>query len=187
MDFNSHSELSGKHAFLSPSSPHWLNYDEQKLQARYYSHSASVRGTDLHALAHEAIRLGITLDPALGAIAAYVADALAYRMSCEVPLYFSDNAFGTADTISFWDYFLRIHDLKTGVTPSKPTQLEVYGAYFCLEYGFSPFDIQIETRIYQGDEATIFEPPPERIQGIMDTVVQHDQYIEQLKEAERWR
>lgn len=187
MDFNSHSDISGKHAFLSPSSPHWLNYDEQKLEARYYSYSASGRGTDLHALAHEAIRLGILLDPSLGAIAAYVSDALSYRMTCEVPLFYSENAYGHADTLSFWDYVLRIHDLKTGITPSKPTQLEVYGGLFCLEYGFSPFDIQIETRIYQGDEATIFEPSPERIQGIMDTIVRQDRKIRELKEAERWR
>lgn len=187
MDFNSHSDISGKHAFLSPSSPHWLNYDEQKLEARFYSYSASVRGTDLHLLAHEAIRLGVLLDPSHGAMAAYVNDALAYRMTCEVPLYYSDNAYGHADTLSFWDYFLRIHDLKTGITPSKPTQLEVYGALFCLEYGFSPFDIQIETRIYQGDEATVFEPPAERIQGIMDTIVRQDRKIQELKEAERWR
>jgi hypothetical protein len=187
MDFNSHSDISGKHAFLSPSSPHWLNCDEQKLEARFYSYSASVRGTDLHALAHEAIRLGMHLDPTHGAIAAYVADALTYRMTCEVPLYYSENAYGHADTLSFWDYVLRIHDLKTGITPSKPTQLEVYGGLFCLEYGFSPFDIQIETRIYQGDEATIFEPPPERIQGIMDTIVRQDRKIQELKEAERWR
>lgn len=187
MDFNSHSGISDKHAFLSPSSPHWLNYDEQKLEARYYSHSASARGTALHRLAQDSIKLGVRLNPEMGAIAHYVDDALMYRMECEVPLYFSDNAFGHADAISFWDYFLRIHDLKTGVVPAKPTQLEVYAAYFCLEYGHSPFDIQIETRIYQGEGATAFEPPPERIQGIMDTVVQHDQYIKRLKEAERWR
>lgn len=186
MNFNEHSEIRGKHAFLSPSSPHWINYDEQKLEARYFAFSASVRGTDLHELAHEAIRLGIQLDPSHGAIAAYVADALAYRMSCEVPLFYSPNAYGHADTLSFWDYFLRIHDLKTGVTPSKPTQLEVYGALFCLEYGFSPFDIQIETRIYQGAEATIFSPPPERIQNIMETIVLQDRRINELKEAERW-
>ncbi len=186
MDFNSHSDISGKHAFLSPSSPHWLNYDEQKVEARYYSYSASVRGTNLHKLAQNSIELGVHLDPRHGALAAYVADAIAYRMHCEVPLVYSPNAFGHADTLSFWDYFLRIHDLKTGITPSKPTQLEVYGALFCLEYGHSPFDIQIETRIYQGDEATVFEPPPERIQGIMETIVKHDKQIEALKEVERW-
>ena len=186
MDFNSHSDIRDKHAFLSPSSPHWLNYDEQKVEARYYSFSASVRGTKLHKFAQDAIELGIHIDPRHGALAAYVEDAIAYRMTCEVPLFYSNNAFGHADTLSFWDFFLRIHDYKSGVTPVKPTQLEVYAAYFCLEYGHSPYDIQIETRIYQGDEATIFEPPPERIQSIMETVVKHDKQIQDLREVERW-
>lgn len=186
MTFNAHSELAGRHAFLSASSPHWLNYDYQKLEARYHSFSASVRGTDLHNLAHESIRLGIRLNDSHGAMAAYVSDALDFRMSCEVPLYYSDNAFGHADTLSFYDMFLRVHDLKTGVTPAKPRQLDVYAAYFCLEYGFSPFDIQIETRIYQQMEVNVFHPPPEAIRAIMDKTVEFNIHINQMKEAERW-
>jgi hypothetical protein len=185
--FNEHSGLEGKHAFLSPSVPHWVNYDDQKLEARYWSHRASVRGTDLHLLAHEAIRLGVHLDPQLGAMAAYVADGIAMGMACEQPLFYSDVAFGTADNISFdeVEFFLHIHDLKTGIIPAKPRQLELYAALFCLEYEFNPLDIQIELRIYQGVDVNVFLPEPELIQMLMDRYVYATNHLLQLKEANK--
>lgn len=186
MIFNQHSELSGKHAFLSPSTYHWLNYDLQKLEARFSTVVASRRGTDLHALAHEAIRLGIKLGRGDNkALTAYVADGIGYKMTCEQPLFYSSNCFGTADTICFRRNKLRIHDLKTGITPTKEKQLEVYAALFCLEYGVSPFDIEIELRIYQRDEVRVFEPDPETILHIMDKIIDFDQQIERIKE-ESW-
>lgn len=183
MHFNQHSELVGKHAFLSPSQYHWLNYDEQRLEARFRSARAARRGTDIHNFAHEAIRLGIKLSRANDALSTYVNDALGYKMQCEQPLYYSDNCFGHADTISFRRGKLRIHDLKTGLGATSEKQLEVYAAIFCLEYEHNPFDIEIELRIYQRDEVRIFDPPPELIVGIMDKIVESDQYIQTLKEA----
>ncbi len=47
MIFNKHPQLVGKHAFLSPSSYSWLNYDDQKLEARFHTVMAARRGTDL--------------------------------------------------------------------------------------------------------------------------------------------
>lgn len=185
MLFNQHSGLVGKHAFLSPSNYHWLNYDDQKLEARYHTVMAAQRGSDIHALAHEAIRLGIKLSKSNQALSTYVNDAIGYKMLCEQILFYSDNCFGTADTISFRRNKLRIHDLKTGVISSSEKQLEVYAAIFCLEYGVSPFDIDIELRIYQRDEIRIFDPPPELIASIMDRIVDFDQHIESIKEA-RW-
>jgi hypothetical protein len=181
--FNRRSELEGKHAFLSPSNYHWLNYDYQKLEARYWAASSARRGTDMHALAHEAIRLGVPLDASNDAMAAYVNDALALGMACEVSLFYSENCFGHADTISFRDNLLRIHDLKTGITQTSEKQLEVYAALFCLEYGISPFEIEIELRIYQREEVRIFEPSPEAIVAIMDKIIDFDRYIETLKEG----
>ena len=183
MNFNQRSGLSDKHALLSPSNYHWLNYDEQKLEARFHSYRSSVRGTDLHNLAHEAIRLGVKLSRANQALATYVSHAIQYRMTCEQLLYYSDNCFGTADTISFNRGVLRIHDLKTGITATSMKQLLVYAALFCLEYGQSPFDIRIELRIYQRDEIKIYEPSPEEVLAVMDKIIVSDQYIEQLKEA----
>ena len=181
MLFNQHSGLEGRHAFLSPSNYHWLNYNEQKLEARYHALNAARRGTDIHSLAHESIRLGIKLSKSNQALSTYVNDAINYKMMCDQILYYSDNCFGTADTISFRRNKLRIHDLKTGLISASEKQLEVYAALFCLEYGIDPFDIEIELRIYQRDEIKIFEPPPEHIAHIMDIIIDFDQQIEAMK------
>lgn len=183
MIFKTHSELIGKHAFLSPSNYHWLNYNEQKLTARFFAVMSAQRGTDIHALAHEAIRLGVKLSRSNQALSTYVNDAIGYKMTCEQTLYYSDNCFGTADTISFRRNKLRVHDLKTGIIATSEKQLEVYAALFCLEYSIDPASIEIELRIYQRDEIRIFEPPPEAIYNIMDTIVEFDRHIESIKEA----
>ena len=183
MIFNTRSGLSGKHAFLSPSNYHWLNYNEEKLEARFHSSLAAQRGTDLHALASEAIRLGVKLSKANQALSTYVNDAIGYKMQSEQVLYYSDNCFGTADAISFRRNKLRIHDLKTGVTLSSEKQLEVYAALFCLEYSIDPSTIEIELRIYQRDEIRVYEPMAESIYSIMDTIVEFDNHIERLKEV----
>lgn len=183
MIFNQRSGLIGKHAFLSPSNYHWLNYNDQKLEARYFAAMAAQRGTDLHTLAHDAIRLGVKLSKANQSLSTYVNDAITYRMNCDQVLYYSDNCFGTADTICFRRNKLRIHDLKTGIVPTSVRQLEVYAALFCLEYGIDPFSIEIELRIYQRDEIRVFEPPAELIVDIMEKIIVFDQQIEMIKEA----
>ena len=144
MLFNTHSNLAGQHAFLSASKYHWINYDDEKLDRVYVAALAAQKGTELHALAHELIRLGVKLPGNKKALNRYVNDAIGYRMRSEQILWYSDNAFGTADAVSFRRNLLRIHDLKTGVTPTSHHQLEVYAALFCLEYRFKPFDIEIE-------------------------------------------
>ena len=184
MLFNAHSNLTGRHAFLSPSNYHWMNYNDQKLQARYIAAMAAKRGTDLHNLAHEAIRLGVKLSRGNQALSTYVNDAIGYRMVCDQPLYYSENCFGSADTICFRRNKLRIHDLKTGISPTSEHQLEVYAALFCLEYSVNPFDIEIELRIYQRDEIRVFEPYPETILAIMDKIVEFDQQIEAMKASD---
>lgn len=181
MLFNRHSELQGKHAFLSPSNHSWINYDQEKLHTRFVAAQAARRGTDLHDLAHEAIRLGVKLAKSNQALSTYVNDAISYKMACEQPLYYSDNCFGTADTISFRRNKLRVHDLKTGISPVKERQLEVYAAIFCLEYGISPYDIEIELRIYQRDEIRIYEAVPEAIDTIMETIVRHDARLNEIR------
>jgi Protein of unknown function (DUF2800) len=142
---------------------------------------AARRGSDLHELAHEAIRLGVKLARSNKSLSTYVNDAIGYRMSCEQPLYYSENCFGTADTISFNRGKLRIHDLKTGISATSEHQLEIYAALFCLEYGVSPFEIEIELRIYQRDEIRVFEPYAETIAQIMSTIIEFDQRVEEMK------
>lgn len=184
MFFNQHPALSGKHAFLSPSSYHWLNYDDQKLEARFFSAMSARRGSDLHDFAHMAIRLGVKLDKRSNdALADYVADGIGYSMTCEQPLYYSDNCFGTCDTIAFRRQKLRIHDLKTGITATSFKQLEVYDALFCLEYGHDPFSIEIENRIYQRDDVRQDFPEAEHIASIMEKIIDFDRQVELIKEG----
>lgn len=183
MLFNQHSDFRDKHAFLSPSNYHWLNYTDEKLEARFHSVMAARRGTRIHNLAREAIELGIKLAKSNQALSTYVNDAIGYRMNCEQLLVYSDNCFGTADTISFRRNTLRIHDLKTGVSATSMKQLEVYAAIFCLEYSVDPYSISMELRIYQRDEVVIHEPHPDIISDIMATIVDFDHQIKLLKEA----
>lgn len=181
MIFNQHLDLAGQHAFLGASKYHWINYDEEKLDRVWSAQQAAKRGTDLHAFAHEAIRLGVKLPKTPLTINMYVNDGIGYRMTPEQVLYYSENAFGTADTIGFRRNKLHIHDLKTGLINTSFHQLEVYAALFCLEYHFKPFDISIELRIYQRNEAQIFEPEPDYITHIMDKIVTFDKRINQLR------
>lgn len=181
MNFNTHSAIIGKHAFLSPSNYHWVNYSDEKLETRFTAAQAAARGTALHDLAHEAINLGVKLSKANPTLSMYVNDAIGYKMTVEQPLYYSDNCFGHADTISFRRNTLRIHDLKTGITPASFTQLEVYSAIFCLEYDVSPYDITIELRLYQSGEVLVSDGNPDVIFGIMDKIIMFDQRIEMMK------
>lgn len=189
MRFNRHSGLEGKHAFLSPSSYHWLNYDLQRLEARFHSWKSARRGTDLHELAKEAIRLRIYLDPSMGALADFVNHAIDFEMEPEQILFYSDNAFGTTDAIKLDNSptyprpVLRISDYKSGITSTKVDQLEVYAALFCLEYGYDPFELDYDLRIYQREEIFTFETPSERISAIMERIVEFDAHIERLKEG----
>lgn len=183
MQFNEHTELEGKHAFLSPSNYHWINYTEERLYERYTASQAALRGTELHLFAHQAIRLGIRLPEDDSTMSLYVNDALGFKMQTEQCLYFSENCFGHADAICFRNNFLRIHDLKTGVIDASEHQLKVYAALFCLEYVMTPFEIDIELRIYQSDEVRVFVPFPETISMIMDKIVTFDQMIKELKKG----
>jgi hypothetical protein len=171
----------GQHAFLSASKYHWINYDEEKLDRVFATAMAAQLGTELHAFAHDAIRLGIKLPRAPKTLNLYVNDAIGFRMTPEQVLYYSDNCFGTADAISFRKNVLRVHDLKTGVTPTSEHQLEVYSALFCLEYKFNPFDIEMNLRIYQNDEVREYEADPDVIMHIMEKIKQFDKRITELR------
>lgn len=180
MNFNTHS-LKNEHAFLGASKYHWINYDSEKLARVYEKWRAAERGTELHAFAAKAITLGIRLSNSKKTLNLYVNDAIGYRMSPEVVLYYSENCFGTADAISFEDNFLRIHDLKSGESPASVHQLEIYMALFCLEYKQDPYKIKAELRIYQLNGVTIFTPDPTQIKSIMDKIVVFDLQIEKMK------
>ena len=182
MNFNKHFNLEGKHAFLSASKYHWLNYDEEKLISAYQNNLAVQRGTELHDFARKAIELGIKLPKSKKTLNMYVNDAIGFKMTPEQPLYYSNNCFGTADSISFRNNYLRIHDLKSGVTPAHMEQLMIYAALFCLEYSVDPNQIEMELRIYQSDEISVLNPEPEDILTIMDKIIFFDKRLSQIQD-----
>lgn len=185
MNFNKHSALEGQHAFLGASKYHWINYDEGKIAESYNKFLAVQKGTVLHDFAARCITLGQKLPRSNKTLNMYVNDAIGFRMTPEQVLYFSENCFGTADAISFRDGLLRVHDLKTGVTPARMEQLEVYAALFCLEYKIKPKDIDMELRLYQNDEVLCHKPAIDDIAYIIDKIITFDRIINKLKEQER--
>ena len=181
MLFNQHSELAGKHAFLSASKYHWIRYTDEKLEETYKKQLAAQQGTILHDWAAQTITLGIKMARSKTTLNMYVNDAIGYRMTPEQVLYYSDNAFGTADAISFRKGVLRIHDLKTGSSPASMDQLMIYVALFCLEYEIKPGSIEIELRIYQNDEVVVHVPELDDILHIMDRIIAADRRIMELR------
>ena len=158
MNFNKHSTLEGQHAFLGASKYHWINYTDE--------------------------RLGQKLPKSTKTLNMYVNDAIGFRMIPEQILYYSENCFGTADSISFRRNILRIHDYKSGVITAHMEQLQIYAALFCLEYKVKPADINIELRLYQNDEIIIDNPDQEIIVPIMDKIITFDKIINRIKEQE---
>jgi len=209
MMFNDHSKLEGQHAFLGASTYHWLRWTDEILEERYYGQYSQMIGTELHVLAKDLIANRIKLakhdkkiiDVALSKLmipkAAYdsevilqtllpfVNDAIGYRMTPEVILYYSHYCFGTADAIAFneFDKILRINDFKSGITPVKMDQLMIYAALFYLEYKKSPFDYTTELRIYQNGEILLLVPEPTEVEGVMNLIVSKNKLI--LKYLER--
>lgn len=184
MNFNKHSDLEGKHAFLGASKYHWINYNDEKVAESYTKFLAVQKGTVLHEFAAQCITLGQKLPKSHKTLNMYVNDAIGYKMTPEQVLYFSENCFGTADAISFRNGLLRIHDLKTGITPAHMEQLEIYAALFCLEYKIKPIDIEMELRLYQNDEILYYKPTAPDIVPIIDKIITFDKIINKIKEQE---
>ena len=204
--FNKHFDLKGKHALLSPSTPSWLDFNEEQILKRLQSQWASTVGTVVHEWAEGRIRhrlkvnkfqkndllfyllqknvpdYAFDLDFLFDNVSNYINDAIGFRMEPEVILYYSENCFGTADAICFRNNVLRIHDLKTGTSKVHIEQLLIYAAYFCLEYKVKPGDIDMELRIYQNDEILYHNPTAEDIVPIMDKIVHLNKLLEKLDE-----
>ena len=193
MKFNNHYNLSGLHAPFTASQSAWLRYDDDKAREAYERKKSAELGTRLHAWAKETIDLGIKQPRSKKTIYEYVNDAIGFKMSTEVVLFYSERFFGTADAISFREdrktgrYVLRIHDLKTGVVgdPDKHfEQLKVYAALFCLEYKFKPSEIDIVLGVYKKDEVAFCEPEPEEIVEIINKIVHLDKLLFKIDNEE---
>ena len=199
MIFNRHSELEGKHALLGASKHSWLNYDDDQLAKAYVSSFSPTIGTLVHEYAKDKIifrqpmednrseknavllhllkngipQQVIPIEMIFYNLMPYVNDAIGYKMTPELVLYYNDYSFGTADAISYSRNVLRIHDLKTGSTPASMDQLMIYAAWFFLEYK-KEVNFQksrVELRLYQNQEVVVHTPTNQEIAGIMDKVV----------------
>lgn len=182
MRLNKHSELEGRHAFMSPSSPAWLRYDDDKLERVFSEHQAHIRGTKEHDFAAKAIELGQRMEDVPKTLNMYINDCIGWRMKPEVKLFWSNWCFGSADALGFYQsqMLLRISDLKTGKGPVKMDQLIVYAALFCLEYEFPrPWELEIELRIYQKNRVELYVPDGHEVFKAMDRILTGTRLIEE--------
>lgn len=190
MEFIQHKPLQGLHAPFSASQSHWLRYDDDKVTEVYLNKKAAAMGSRLHEWAKETIDLGLKQDTRKKTtLNMYVNDAIGFKMSTEVVLFYSERFFGTADAICFRNEkgrnTLRIHDLKTGKTgkiEDHVEQLEVYAALFCLEYKIKPGEIDMELRVYKNDTSFIHKPTAEDILPIMDKIIHLDKLLQKIDE-----
>ena len=90
MNFNTHSELEGLHAFLGGSNYHWINYDEEKLYNSYSNYLAALKGTQLHEFAKTCILMNQRLEDVPKTLNMYVNDAIGFKMRPEQMLYYSE-------------------------------------------------------------------------------------------------
>ena len=214
MIFNEHSNLRNKHALFSPSSYSWMNYNDEDAIRKYVSSYATSVGTILHSFCEDCIRfdtkLGrfdkkhillalmrggiptnvidrLPIDDIFENLVPYVNDGIGFRMTPEVALYYSDNCYGHADSLSYdeREKFLRIHDLKTGATPAKIDQLIAYDALFRLEYcpllRVRPEEITSELRIYQNGEIVYCTPKADDIIVVMEQIKTLDKTVTYLQ------
>lgn len=215
MNWNTHSNLIGKHALFSPSGYHWLNYDMESedfpdlVFKKYKAQYSTMIGTVLHEYAEKRIKYRlrmykseknnvlmylldagipmsvIDLDLIFENLFNYVNDAIGFQMDPEVVLFYSENCFGTTDAIYFRNKELRIHDYKSGIVPAHMEQPLIYSALFCLEYGIKPMDISTHLRIYQGNEIVEDEPEPDKIQFAMERIISLDKIVSKWKSEDK--
>lgn len=183
MRFATHLELTGRHAMLSASKYHWIRYDDERFEQFLETSMSAAMGTRLHEFAKEAILLKQKLPRSTKTLNQFVNDAIGFKMTPELILFYSLNVFGTADAVSFNErtLLLRIHDLKNGVSKASFDQLIIYAALFCLEYGYKPFELDIWLRIYQNDDFEEMQPDLEEVTRVMDRIVTLDRRIELWK------
>lgn len=211
MQWHDHSEIEGLHAFLSPSKKTWISYDFEKLEAAYANSWATTIGTVLHAFAERRIlrkkRITnkskesiedfmyengipeklIDIEQYFENLAAFVNDAIGFRMRPEQGLKISDDCFGHADAISYDERkkILRISDYKSGKTEPSMDQLLIYAALFFVEYskelGIRLSDLKVELRIYYQGQIIYYEPEEDVMAHMVDVVLCKNRELKTIK------
>jgi hypothetical protein len=194
MSLPKNSKLIGLHAFLSPSTYQWIDYDEEKLRRVYFQKQQARLGDEYHAYAQRAIDLKIRQADNGTTLSMYINDAIGFRMQAEVSLFYSEDCFGTTDSISCREEkwpdgifdTLRISDLKTGVTPASMKQLLIYAGIFFHEYRslFDPRTTRVVLRIYQNDAIEELMPDTAELLLVMSRVKTQADLIKYLREED---
>lgn len=175
------------HAIFGASNYHWINYSDEKMIETFVNSQAKKKGTELHEVAAGLIKNKIKLPDLPITFNMYVNDSILYGLRPEQQLYYSEWFYGTADAIGIEDGVLKVSDLKTGKTKPSIHQLEIYAAFWCLEYGLVPDDLKdIELRIYYNNDIIFGNPGSEEIVPIMDKIVTVTKILERLKEDESY-
>ena len=193
MIWNRHSNLEGSHAFLSASKYNWITKTNEELVQAYTNSYSQTIGTLMHAYAADSIKFreklrksdarGAKFDLMRRGVPEFAIDIRSFFPTVMAYVNDSDLCYGTADSITVSNDILRIHDLKTGVTPAKTDQLMVYAALFFLEYPYKPERLRTELRIYQMDDIIVREPEVEEIREVMNAIVEKDRVLQKLKEV----
>lgn len=211
MRWHDHSDIEGKHAFLSPSKKSWLNYDIDKLEAAYVNSWATTIGTVLHSFAEIRIKRRkrltkscrdtldqfmyengipvklIDVDKYFDNLSLFVNESIGFRMEPEVGLKISDDCFGHTDAISFdeRDRILRISDYKSGMTEPSMDQLLIYAALFFIEYkkelNLELSNFRTELRLYFQEQVLYFEPDEQTMAHVVDTVLCQNKAVQTIK------
>jgi hypothetical protein len=175
---------------MGGSNSSWLRYDREKLVTSYFNAQAKIEGTEKHDFAAKDIefgkKYGFKRPRTKNTYYMYVNDAIGFRMETEKLLYYSEYAYGWADTIVAEDekHILRIHDLKTGITQAHMEQLLIYAALWCLDYQQKPGDWDIKLRIYQNNEINGYDPPATDILPIMDQIITNTKILRKASTGE---
>lgn len=170
------------HSLFPASNYHWLNYSVEKMLEVYAKKTATEMGTKMHNVAAQLIEIKQPLPDINKTLNMYVNDCIFHNLIPEKQLYYSEYFRGTADALGVdSDDVLRVFDLKTGQVKASLHQLEIYVAYFCLDFGCLPTDLKdIVIRIYQNDDIVESHPGPDIIVPIMDKVVTVDSIIRKM-------
>jgi hypothetical protein len=213
MNLNNHYDIKGKHALLGCSQFGWMNAKTEEDMLKYLASKYSTTiGTLMHAEAADHITYGVRLnkndkkhiqfqllrqgipakiiryidfDAMYDNLMDYVNDCIGFKMIPEKELKYSDKLFGTCDALVYneKDHFLRIHDLKTGVTPAHMEQLMGYAALFFLDNRiYKVKDSQVELRIYQNNDVDIYNPEPDELLEFMDNFKRKNEFVEFIME-----
>lgn len=184
MRFKRHNAIADMHAKLSPSKYHWVRYDDDKFDRWYMSQLASQRGVEEHEYAQRAIALGIRQAESTAALNRYINDSIRWKLTPEQIFFYSVHCFGTADAAGFNEArrIFRVSDYKSGRTATSMDQLKLYSGLFCLEYDWSPLEISIEMRIYQGKTPREELADPHEIMVLMDRIKTRSARIDEIRE-----